>query len=35
VTGDVRVNCTLTVEVTSPQTVAKVKELARQTARQG
>jgi hypothetical protein len=35
VTGDVRVNCTLTVEVTAPQTVAKVKELARQTARQG
>jgi hypothetical protein len=35
VTGDVRINCTLTVEVTSPQTVAKVKELARQTARQG
>jgi hypothetical protein len=35
ITGDVRVNCTLTVEVTAPQTVAKVKELARQTARQG
>jgi hypothetical protein len=35
VTGDVRVNCTLTVEQTAPQTVAKVKELARQTARQG
>jgi hypothetical protein len=35
ITGDVRVNCTLTVEVTAPQTVAKVRELARQTARQG
>ncbi|HVD14871.1 MAG TPA: hypothetical protein VNK73_10530 [Actinomycetota bacterium] len=35
VTGDVRVNCTLTVVVTAPQTVEKVKELARLTARQG
>jgi hypothetical protein len=35
VTGDVRVNCTLTVAVTAPQTVEKVKQLARQTARQG
>jgi hypothetical protein len=35
VTGDVRVNCTLTVVLTEPQTVEKVKQLARQTARQG
>jgi hypothetical protein len=35
ISGDVRVNCTLTVQTTAPQTVAKVKELARQTARQG
>src|SRR5207249_10232498 len=35
ITGDVRVNCTPTVEVPAPQTVAKVRELARQTARQG
>jgi hypothetical protein len=31
----VQVNCTLTVEVTAPQTFAKVKEFARQTTRQG
>jgi hypothetical protein len=35
VTGDVRVNCTLTVVLTEPQTVEKVKQLARQTAQQG
>ena len=35
VTGDVRVDCTLTVVLTEPQTVEKVKQLARQTARQG
>jgi hypothetical protein len=35
VTGDVRVNCTLTVVVTAPETVEKVKQLAREAARKG
>jgi len=35
ISGDVEVNCTLTIEVTAPQTFAKVKEFARQTTRQG